>query len=159
TPLEIMSSKVWSMGLVVLVATSFSLIVIVEGTLHVPIAGSRLLFLLGVTLHLFATTSMGIFMGTFARTMPQLGLMMILVLLPLQMLSGSMTPRESMPAWVQNVMLVAPNTHFVVLAQAILYRGSGFDVVWPEFLALTTIGAVFFGITLWRFRQTIGSMA
>lgn len=54
--------------------------------------------------------------------MPQLGLLVILVLLPLQMLSGGSTPRESMPQMVQDIMLTMPTTHFVSLAQAILYR-------------------------------------
>lgn len=102
---------------------------------------------------------MGIFMGTYARSMPQFGLLMMLVLLPLQMLSGGTTPRESMPEWVQTVMLAAPTTHFVSLAQGILYRGAGVDVVWPQFLALALIGALFFGIALARFRKTIGLMA
>ncbi len=66
-------------------------------------------------------------MGTIARSMPQLGLLMILVLLPLQMLSGGSTPRESMPQAVQDIMLTMPTTHFVSLAQAILYRGAGFE--------------------------------
>jgi len=159
TPLEIMASKVWSMGLVVLIACAFSMVIVVQGFLSVPIQGSLLLFLGGTALHLFAATSIGIFMGTIARSMPQFGLLLMLVLLPLQMLSGGMTPRESMPEWVQNVMLAAPNTHFVMLAQGILYRGAGLDVVWPHFLALALIGTVFFSIALARFRKTIGTMA
>ncbi|HJV40083.1 ABC transporter permease [Caulobacter sp.] len=159
TPLEIMVSKVWSMGLVVLVACFASIIVMVEGVLGVPIEGSVALFLFGAALHLFATTSMGIFMGTIARSMPQFGLLLMLVLLPLQMLSGGMTPRESMPAFVRDIMLAAPTTHFVRLAQAILYRGAGFGVVWPQFVAIAAIGAVFFAIALARFRKTIGAMA
>jgi ABC-2 type transport system permease protein len=159
TPFEIMTSKVWAMGLVVLAACTFSLLFVVQGLLSVPIVGSVPLFLCGVTLHLFATTSMGIFLGTIARSMPQFGLLMVLALLPLQMLSGSMTPRESMPEWVQYVMLGAPNTHFVMLAQGILYRGAALDIVWPQFLALALIGGVFFGIALTRFRKTIGTMA
>ena len=83
----------------------------------------------------------------------------MLVLLPLQMLSGGMTPRESMPQFVQTVMLAAPTTHFVKLAQAILYRGAGLEVVWPQFLAIAAIGAVFFVIALTRFRKAIGTMA
>lgn len=159
TPLEIMISKVWSMGLVVLVACAISLFVIVQGLLAVPIEGSRLLFFCGAALHLFAVTSMGIFMGTFARSMPQFGLLLMLVLLPLQMLSGGMTPRESMPLPVQHVMLAAPTTHFVMLSQSILFRGAGLEVVWPQFLALACIGTIFFGIALARFRQAIGTMA
>lgn len=159
TPFEIMLAKVWSMGLVVLVASGLSLIVMVQGVLNVPIEGSITLFMLGVALSLFATTSIGIFMGTIARSMPQLGLLMILVLLPLQMLSGGSTPRESMPKVVQTLMETMPTTHFVSLAQAILYRGANFMIVWPQFVALFVIGLVFFGIALVRFRKTIGSMA
>ncbi|MBA3055542.1 MAG: ABC-2 transporter permease [Sphingomonadales bacterium] len=159
TPFEIMASKVWAMGLVVLVACAFSLVVVIEGILKVPIEGSILLFLVGAGLHLFATTSMGIFMGTVARSMPQFGLLLMLVLLPLMLLSGGLTPRESIPEFVQTLMLAAPTTHFVKMAQAILYRGAGFDVVWPQFLAITAIGAAFFLIALSRFRRTIGMMA
>ena len=113
----------------------------------------------GTALHLFAVTSLGMFLATFARTMPQFALLMIMVLLPLQMLSGGMTPRESMPEWVQQIMLAAPTTHFVMLAQGILFRGGGIEVVWPQFLALAVIGAVLFGVALARFRKTIGSMS
>lgn len=159
TPFEIMMAKIWSMGLVVLVVSGLSLVLMVKGVLGVPIEGSIPLFMLGVALSLFATTSIGIFMGTIARSMPQLGLLVILVLLPLQMLSGGSTPRESMPQMVQDIMLIMPTTHFVSLAQAILYRGAGFEIVWPQFLTLMAIGGAFFTIALLRFRKTIGTMA
>ncbi|HGN9467748.1 TPA: ABC transporter permease [Providencia stuartii] len=159
TPFEIMLSKIWSMGLVVLVASAVSLLLVVKTLLQVPIEGSILLFMCGVALSLFATTSIGIFMGTLARSMPQFGLLMILVLLPLNMLSGGMTARESMPQLVQDIMLTMPTTHFVSLAQAILYRGAGFQIVWPQFIVLLIIGIVFFSFALMRFRKTIATMA
>ena len=159
TPFEIMMSKVWSMGLVVLVASFVSLTFVVRGALGVPVAGSTTLFFAGAALVLFATTSLGIFMATLARNMPQFGMLAVLVLLPLQMLSGGTTPRESMPQIVQDVMLIAPTTHFVELGQAILFRGAGFDVVWSQFLAIAGIGALFFAIAVSRFRKTIASMA
>jgi len=159
TPAEIMLAKVWSMGLVVLLSSALSLAFIVQGVLRVPIEGSIALFLFCAALHLFATTSMGIFMATLARSMPQFGMLAVLILLPLQLLSGGVTPRESMPVFVQNFMLAAPTTHFVAAAQGILYRGAGFSVVWPQFLALAGIGAVLFAFSLNRFRQTISQMA
>lgn len=159
TPFEIMMSKVWSMGLVVLLASLVSLLLIVRFLLQVPIEGSIALFMCGVALSLFATTSIGIFMGTLARSMPQFGLLMIMVLLPLNMLSGGMTSRESMPQFVQDVMQTMPTTHFVSLAQAILYRGADFLIVWPQFMYLIIIGGAFFGAALLRFRKTISAMA
>lgn len=154
-PFEIMVAKIWSNGLVVLVSAAISLFVVVEGFLGVPIAGSVSLFLLGAMLHLFSTTSIGIFLGTIARSMPQFGLLIILVVLPMQLLSGGMTPRESMPELVQNIMLIAPTTYFVKFSQAILYRGAGFLTVWPQFAAIVAIGSVFFLVALLRFRKSI----
>ncbi|NLD14593.1 MAG: ABC transporter permease [Gammaproteobacteria bacterium] len=159
TPAQIMLAKVWSTGLVVLLASLLSLVLVVQGVLGVPVAGSLPLFFAGAALCLFATTSMGIFMATVARNMPQFGMLMVLVIIPLQMLSGGSTPRESMPELVQNIMLLAPTTHFVQLGQAILFRGASFAVVWPQFLALALIGTVLFVLSLRRFRRTISQMA
>ncbi|MBX3701385.1 MAG: ABC transporter permease [Dokdonella sp.] len=159
TPTEIMLGKVWSMGLVVLLAAALSLFFMLRGVLGMPIEGSAPLFLAGVALHLFATTSMGIFLATVARTMPQFGLLVMLTILPMQMLSGGSTPFESMPLFVQRVMQLAPTTHFVELAQAILYRGAGIDVVLKPFLILALIGSTLFALSLSRFRKTIGQMA
>lgn len=64
-----------------------------------------------------------------------------------------------MPDAIQYLMLAAPNTHFVMLAQGILYRGAGFAVVWPQFVALLIIGTALFALSLSRFRKTIGTMA
>ncbi|WP_345980169.1 ABC transporter permease [Sulfurimonas sp. HSL3-2] len=154
---EIMLSKIWSMGLVIIIATALSLQLLVKEILAVPIIGSEWLFLFGVLLMLFATTSMGIFMGTIARTMPQLGLIVILTILPLQVLSGSVTPFDSMPKGIQDVMFLMPTSHFVKMAQGVLYRGAGIDVVWPQLLAITAIGMVFFLISLAIFRKSLAS--
>ena len=147
------------MAAVVLLASAFSLNVVVRGLMGVPIEGSLPLFFTGAALHLFATTSLGIFLATLARSMPQFGMLLLLVLLPLQMLSGGSTPRESMPELVQLAMLAAPNTHFVMLSQALLYRGAGLTVVWPQFISLAVIGSALFLFSLARFRKTISQMA
>ena len=159
TPTEIMLAKVGAMGLVVLLAAVLSMRGIILGALRVPVDGSLWLFFGGAALHLFATTSMGIFMATLARNMPQFGLLVMLVMMPLEMLSGGMTPRESMPTWVQWAMSLAPTTHFTELSQAILYRGAGLAVVWPSLLALALIGSVLFALSLRRFRRAIAQMA
>ena len=157
-PSEIMLAKVWAMGAVVLLATALALQFVLRDGLGMPVSGSIGLFLTGCALHLFATTSMGIYLGTVARSMPQLGLLMILVLLPLQILSGGMTPTESMPDLVRYLMMGAPTTHFVSFAQAILYRGADLSIVWPQFAAIGLIGAAFFVAALTRFRSTVSSM-
>ena len=155
---EIMLSKVFAMMLVVLVIAGLSVKFMVSGILGVPIAGSIALFLFGAMLLLFATTSMGIFMGTLSRTMPQLGLLMILVILPLELLSGGVTPYESMPVIIQEIMYAMPTSHYVAMAQAILYRGAGFEVIWPSLVAIAGIAVVFFLLSLALFRKSLASV-
>ncbi len=155
TPFEIMMAKIWANGLAVLLGVTFALLVMVKGVLHVPITGSLALFLATTVAYLFAAASIGIFLGTVARSMPQLGLLLILCIIPLMLLSGGVTPRESMPPVVQNIMLGAPTTYYVRIAQAILYRGAGFDVIWRDLLAMFGVGACFFSVALFRFRRAV----
>jgi len=153
TPFEIAMSKIWANALVITVAVGLSLTFVVRGLLAIPIAGSVPLFMCGVIIYLFFATAIGIFLATIARTMPQLGLLYMLVAMPLNMLSGSNTPLESMPPFLRTIMQASPSTHFVAFAQAILYRGAGFDVVWPRFLVVALIGGLFLGLALLRFRS------
>jgi ABC-2 type transport system permease protein len=154
-PYEIVLAKVWANGLVILLGVAFALQFVVRGLLDVPINGSIPLFLAGTALYLFSATALGILLATVARTMPQFGLLFLLVALPMDVLSGGNTPVDSMPKLLQTIMQCFPSTHFVSFAQAILYRGAGFNVVWPGFAAVTAIGAAFFTVALLRFRKTV----
>jgi ABC-2 type transport system permease protein len=157
TALEIALAKVWSNGLVILVAATVSLFAVVKGMLGVPIAGSIPLFLVGVATYLFFATALGIFLGTIARTMAQFALLIILLIFTLQMLSGGSTPVESQPEWLQWLTLVLPSRHFVSFAQAIIFRGAGLETVWPQFAAVAGIGLVFFVYAISRFRDSIAA--
>lgn len=157
SPFEIAMSKIWANALVIAVAVAVALYVVVRWYLQVPINGSVPLFLSGTVLYLFFATAVGLFLGTIARSMPQLGLLYILVAVPMNLLSGAMTPVESQPVWLATIMQASPSTHFVSFAQSILYRGAGLDVVWPQFLAVAGIGALVLALTLRRFRAAIAA--
>lgn len=157
TAVEIALAKVWANSLVILVAVSLSLQFVVRMLLAVPIAGSLPLFLFGVVLYLFFATALGIFLGTITRTMGQFALLIMLVLLVLQLLSGGSTPVESQPIWLRRITLFLPSRHFVSFSQAIIYRGAGLDVVWPQFLAVFGIGLAFFLFSLSQFRKSMAA--
>jgi ABC-2 type transport system permease protein len=158
TPFEIMVAKIWANGLVIVTAAMLSLFVIVQWLLQVPIAGSLWLFVAGAVLYQFSITALGILLATFTASMPQLALLSIPILIAMNLLSGSTTPMESMPIWLQYVMSISPSTYFVSFAQAVLYRGADFGTVWPQMVCLTVIGFAFFGIALWRFRRALSQI-
>jgi ABC-2 type transport system permease protein len=155
-PAEIMVAKILANGMVILAAAGLSLAFVVQWWLQVPVAGSTLLFLGGACFYVFTVAALGIALGTVASTMGQFGLLSIPVLLVMMLLSGSTTPLESMPVWLQYVMkVISPTPHFVIFAQDVLYRGADFSIVWSEILKMTAIGAVYFGFALYRFRRVI----
>jgi len=155
SPLDLVLAKVWSSALVILVAAMVCLIVVVEWVLDVPIAGSRLLFLSGTVVYLFFAAALGVFLGTVSRSMAQFALLLILTMLVLQMLSGSDTPVESQPEWLQGITYFLPSRHYVSFSQAIIYRGADFMGVWKDFLMVAVLGGLFFFLSLGIFRRSI----
>jgi ABC-2 type transport system permease protein len=155
TAFEIAMAKVWANGIVILIATAVSLFLIVQMALKVPFAGSVALWFVGVVLYLFFATAMGIFLGTISRSMAQFALLIVLVILVLQLLSGGNTPVESQPEWLQRITFFLPSRHFVSFSQKIIYRGGGFIAVWPNFLMVAAIGLGFFVYSLILFRKSI----
>jgi ABC-2 type transport system permease protein len=87
--------------------------------------------------------------------MAQFALLIILVIVVLQLLSGGSTPVESQPPWLQSLTYFLPSRHFVSFSQVIIYRGGGFSAVWPEFAMVAIIGAGFFAYSVAQFRKSI----
>jgi ABC-2 type transport system permease protein len=155
-PSEIMLAKMIANGLVILVAAMLSLQFVVHWWIGSPINGSLLVFLLGATIYALVVAALGILLGTLATTMGQFGLLAMPVLMVTQLLSGSATPMESMPVWLQYfIQTISPTPHFVQFAQAVLFRGADLTLVWRPLLAMLAIGAVYFTIASIRFRKVI----
>lgn len=156
-PSEIMLAKIWANGLAIIIGAILSLWLAVQGGLAVPVAGSIPLFIAGSVLYLVSVTGLGILLATFTTSMPQFGLLVMPVLIVMNLLSGSTTPMESIPGWLQTIMQISPSTHFVAFSQAILYRGAGLETVWFDMAIMVLLSLTFFIIALLRFRQTIAS--
>ena len=155
TAFEIAMAKVWANGLVILLAVAMSLFLVVRMALQVPFAGSMPLWFFGVLLYLFFATALGVFLGTISRSMAQFALLIILVIMVLQLLSGGSTPIESQPKWLQAATYFLPSRHFISFSQVIIYRGGGIDAVWRQFLMVAVIGLAFFTYSVSAFRKSI----
>ncbi|MEE4011172.1 ABC transporter permease [Roseibium sp. FZY0029] len=157
-PHEIVVSKILATALVILAATVLSLIFVVEFLIGVPVAGSLGLFVAGSAIYIAAIASIGLLLASFTRSMGQFGLLVIPVIIVMILLSGGMTPLESMPGWLQAVILtVSPSPHFVRFTQSVLYRGSGFGLVGGEMLAMSAMSAAALVIVLLRFRKILSA--
>ncbi|WP_454720768.1 MULTISPECIES: ABC transporter permease [Cupriavidus] len=152
---EIAVAKILANGAVIFVASLLSLWLVVHLWLAVPVSGSLGLFALSTALYLFSVTALGMWLATVAPSMPQFGLLAVPTYAVAYLLSGAATPVQSMPAAMQHAVQFLPTTQFVNLTQAILFRGAGLEVVWPQLLGVTAAGAVFLALALTRFRSML----
>ncbi len=157
-PYELMFSKIWANGLVVVLAAMASLFVVIKGALGVPIAGSLWLFAGGLGVYLFSVTALGIMLATMVRSMPQFGLLAFPVFIIMNLLSGGQTPLESMPILLQKIMQFVPSTSFVSFSQAVLFRDATPSMVWPDLLKMFLLGCAYVGYTLTRFRKMLAAI-
>ncbi|RDH46542.1 ABC-2 transporter permease [Zooshikella ganghwensis] len=156
TPAEIMLAKIWSNGLVIVLASLISLKLVIGEALAIPVRGEIGLFIIGTCSYLFAVTSLGIFLGTVANSMPQLGLLFLPIVVVMNVLSGGITPLDNMPSAIQYLMKIFPSTHFVEFSSAVLFRQADVAIVWQPLLTIIAIGIVFFSVSLQRLRKTVG---
>ena len=56
---------------------------------------------------------------------------------------------------LQYVMRFSPTSHFIDVAQAILFRGASLDVVYKHLLAIFAIGLFFFIFALATFKKSM----
>jgi ABC-2 type transport system permease protein len=148
-----MASKVLATTVVILVATAVGLFGIMQPVFGVPIKGSILVFFGLTALFVVATACMGLAAATLARNQGQVGMMTLLVAAPMLMLSGITAPMEAMPVWVRNLMALSPLRYYIEIANGILLKGAGLNILWDSVLAMAALGTALFAFGLWRFRR------
>jgi ABC-2 type transport system permease protein len=156
TPFQVMFSKVLAMVLVMLAGTAVSLFGIMQPFYDVPARGSLPLYFALTAFYAFTNAGLGLLLGTFARSSAQVGLLVMLIVLPIVILSGTHIPFESMPEWLRTLMGISPMRYFIDITYGILLRGAGLDVLWDSVLAMAGLGLVLFAFGMWRFRRQFG---
>lgn len=156
SPVQIMLAKVAAMVLVTLAGTALGVYGVLEPIFDVPMRGSPLLFFAMVALYAFALAGLGLVLATLSRTSGQVGLLVILTVLPMLFLSGTSTPIVGMPQGMRWAVQALPLYHFVQIAYGIAFRGETLASLWGSALAIAAIGSIFFSLGLWRFRRQLG---
>lgn len=152
-PVQVVLGKVTAMMLVMLLGTAVAVLGVMHGLYDVPVRGNHALFFLVVALYAVASAGLGIVASTFARNSGQMGLIVLLIIIPMVNLSGTWNMTETMPAWLQALVELSPLRHFILLVYGILIRGADLDVLWPPLAKMLALGGVLFAVGVWRFRR------
>ncbi len=156
TSAQIMLPKVLAMGLIILGGAAVSLFMIIVTVFGLHIKGSIPLFFAVTALYVFATAGLGLFIATLSRTLGQVVMLVILIMMPLLLLSGAWTPPEAMPYALRQAMYLSPLSYYIEMSYGILMKGVGLQTIWDSLLGLALLGSLVFGFGVSRFRRQFG---
>ena len=120
----------------------------------VPVRHVEIIFL-ATTTYLISTLGIGLFMATIAKTQQQALMGGFFCLIPAILLSGFLTPVESMPGWIRPLTWINPMRYFVDISRSVLLRRAGVGDILGQLAALTGIGTALLAAASWRFRRQI----
>jgi ABC-2 type transport system permease protein len=121
----------------------------------IPRGSIALLYLMSLVLTI-STLGIGLFVSTIARTQQQAMMYAIFFFMfPMMILSGFAFPIANMPAPVRLLTYLMPLRYYLVAVRGIFLKGSGLDILWPQFLGLLALGAAFIGVSVARFKKQL----
>jgi ABC-2 type transport system permease protein len=140
-----------------MIAQAQMIMVIVFAVLwfKIPLVGNAFLLLGATCIFLLSTLGIGLFISTVSRTQQQAMMTNFFFILPFFMLSGFVFPISNMPAGIQWLTYLNPLQYFLVIIRGIFLKGTGFDILWPQFLALAVLGGLVFAGAVNRFRKRL----
>jgi ABC-2 type transport system permease protein len=156
--IEIMFAKIIPMMTILLSASVFSIYVMLEWSLGIPLQGSVLFFLIITALHIFSSSGIGLLISTITRNMAETMMLSLLVVTPLLFLSGTFSPCDTMPAGVRELTYLSPLRWYVTISYAIFFKGAGPGDLIFEITALVTIGVSMFLYSAARFKKSMEMM-
>jgi len=123
---------------------------------EVPLRGSIWLLLGASVIYLVCTLGLGLFVSTISATQQQAMMTAtFFFLVPMMYLSGFIFPIENMPPVIQAITTLIPLRYFLVIVRGIFLKGVGWDVLWPQFAALSAWGATMLALAAVRSRKRV----
>ena len=153
-PFEIMAGKAFP-NIAIGLTQSTTILLIAQFWFHIPFAGSFFVLYAGLGLFLMAAVGLGLFVSSIAKTMQQAMLYAFLLVMPFALLSGLTTPFNSMPQFLQSVMIINPLRYALDLTRRVYLEEAGFTQLLSDFLPLAVIGLVTLSGAAWLFRRRL----
>lgn len=151
---QILLAKIIPLSILLMGTVTFSLLIALL-VFHVPFRGNILLFFFCSFLSVLVGISLGIALAAFSENQRQSLLTSFFINLPIIQLSGAIAPLESMPEFFQWLSYLDPLRYYVACVRAILLRGAGLEVIWPDVLALLSYAAVLLTLSTSKFGRQL----
>ena len=127
------------------------------GTLwfQVPFRGHIVVLFAGAVLFLLCMLGVGLLISTVSSTQQQAMVTSFFFIMPAITFSGFGFPISTMPQWLQYVTYLSPLRYFLVVLRGTYLKGVGFEILWPQMLAMFLFGTGLLTLAVLRFRKAL----
>lgn len=154
TPAQLMIGKAIPPVTIGLVQSTLVL-VISRLWFDIPIQGSLAMLYLGLAVFLTAAVGIGLSISAVALTMQQAMMYAFVVIMPMMLLSGLITPVQTMPHWLQVGTYANPLRFGLDIVRRVYLEGVAFPAIGHDFVPLLLIAALTLPTAAWLFRHRL----
>lgn len=154
TPLQILIGKAVPSILVGLLQSTIIFLIILFW-FHIPINGSVWLLYVGLLCFTVASVGMGLSISAVALNMQQAMLYTFMLIMPLMLLSGLLTPVENMPEILQLLTYANPLRFGIDMVRRVYLEGAVFSDIALNFIPLVIVGCLTLPLAAWLFRHRL----
>ncbi|MFT3815957.1 MAG: ABC transporter permease [Acidovorax sp.] len=154
TPFQILIGKAVPAILIGLLQSTIIFLVI-RFWFQIPMNGSVGLLYAGLLTFNIAAVGVGLSVSALSLNMQQAMLYTFLLIMPLMLLSGLLTPVENMPEVLQIATYVNPLRFGMAIVRRVYLEGAGFADIWLNFIPLLAMGAISLPLAAWLFRHRL----
>ncbi len=149
---KLLVMKILAASLFMLTVIGLSYELVLNLWLGFPLKGSLPEFLLISFVYGVATSGLAFIIASIAKRFSQIGMLTIVFFAPMLLLSGGWVPPEALPDWLRSLTFVSPLKYYIELGIGLLIRGAGMDLLLPNLLRLSALGAILMatGYTLYN---------
>jgi ABC-2 type transport system permease protein len=122
---------------------------------RVPIHGNVILLAFLSLPYIFVSLSLGILISSKANSQSEAMQLAFLTILPSIFFSGYIFPLETMPKFFYALSYFVPARYFIDITRGVILRGATIVHLWPDALALFTMGTILLVIAARRFQNKV----
>ncbi|MCO6175912.1 ABC transporter permease [Flavobacterium sp. NRK F10] len=141
----------WFIGNIIF---SLGLLVIARLVYGIVPLGSYWVLYSFLSLFLIAVLGIGLLISTYCTTQQQSMSLAFFFTLIFFLMSGLFTSVDSMPEWAKFISKLSPVTHFIEATRMVVQKGSGFEDIKGQFIAVGLMAIFFNTWAIFNYRKT-----
>jgi len=119
----------------------------------IPFMGNLLVLFLGITIFTASCVGLGLCISALARNMQQAMVFTFVLVMPLVLLSGLLTPISNMPEFLQVITFANPLRFGLDMVRSIYLEGASLLDIAPNFIPMLILALITMPLAAWLFRN------